>query len=160
VDVMTGSAANCNVICSNNPIVSCANGDGCCPAGCDHATDDDCSASCGDGVVDPAETCDPPESCPADCDDQDPCTDDLLTGSSANCNVACSNTAVVACVDGDGCCPAGCDEASDNDCELERASFRAGCKCRSADAGSLPGLLVLVALGLFGMRRRRRRGRK
>ena len=115
-DAMTGSAANCNAACSHTPIVSCANGDGCCPAGCSPADDDDCSQSCGNGVVDPGETCDPQASCPTSCDDGLGCTVDTMTGSAANCNAACSSTAIVSCVSGDGCCPPGCDVASDSDC--------------------------------------------
>jgi alpha-N-arabinofuranosidase len=75
----------------------------------------DCSASCGNGVVDASETCDPPTSCPSSCDDGNACTLDQLTGSPENCNVACSNTAITACTSGDGCCPSGC-SASDSDC--------------------------------------------
>ncbi len=42
-DQMTGSAAKCNVTCSHTAIVSCASGDGCCPAGCTSANDSDCA---------------------------------------------------------------------------------------------------------------------
>ena len=115
-DVLTGSAANCDAVCDNAPIVACTNADGCCPAACDATTDDDCSTTCGNGTIDAGETCDPPASCPTTCDDSDSCTTDTLTGASANCNVSCSNVAVVACTDSDGCCPAGCVNASDNDC--------------------------------------------
>jgi hypothetical protein len=45
-DVMTGSAATCNVRCSRTPVTACAGGDGCCPEGCDAARDDDCEAAC------------------------------------------------------------------------------------------------------------------
>ncbi|MFH2010798.1 MAG: MYXO-CTERM sorting domain-containing protein, partial [bacterium] len=118
VDTLTGSAVNCNVDCSNASISECHDGDGCCAAGCDASVDSDCSASCGDGTVDAGETCDPPASCPTDCDDGDACTDDILTGSAANCNVACSYNTISACVNGDGCCPDGCDETTDDDCSI------------------------------------------
>jgi alpha-L-arabinofuranosidase len=110
-----GNAQACNVSCTYNAIVICTSGDSCCPAGCSFATDTDCSASCGNGTVDSGETCDPPASCPASCDDGVACTLDQLTGSAENCNVACSNTTITACTSGDGCCPMGC-SATDSDC--------------------------------------------
>jgi len=115
-DTLTGSPSNCSAQCSSSPVTACAGGDGCCPAGCDDATDTDCSDSCGNGVVDPGETCDPPASCPASCDDADPCTTDSLTGSAATCSARCTHAPVTACAGGDGCCPAGCDDAADADC--------------------------------------------
>jgi hypothetical protein len=73
------------------------------------------ATTCGNGQLDPGETCDPPSSCLTTCDDADACTTDVLTGSSGQCNVACSHTAVTACV-ADGCCPAGCSSLNDSDC--------------------------------------------
>jgi hypothetical protein len=116
VDQLTGTAQNCNVACSHSAISTCESGDGCCPTGCDSTTDTDCSVSCGNGVVESGETCDPPSSCPTSCDDGDPCTRDQLTGSAANCNATCGNTAITACTSGDGCCPSGCDFTNDDDC--------------------------------------------
>jgi len=47
VDALSGSAESCNVVCANTPITACADGDGCCPAGCTGSNDDDClPASC------------------------------------------------------------------------------------------------------------------
>lgn len=40
-DSMSGSAATCNVVCSAAP-AACADGDGCCPAGCSNDIDIDC----------------------------------------------------------------------------------------------------------------------
>jgi hypothetical protein len=97
-------------------VVDCVAGDGCCPATCTNATDGDCSASCGDGTIDPTETCDPPDSCPTACGDGDVCTKDVVAGSAANCNIACANTPITMCAGGDGCCPSGCDNNSDPDC--------------------------------------------
>jgi predicted esterase len=115
-DTLTGSAASCNVACSHAAITACGGGDGCCPAGCTTATDSDCSPRCGNGVIDPGETCDPPSSCPTSCDDGNACTTDMLTGSAASCNAACSHGPITACRGGDGCCPAGCTSATDSDC--------------------------------------------
>lgn len=113
-DVLTGSAATCDAVCSNDDIVACVDGDGCCPDMCDASTDDDCSPSCGDGIVDENETCD--GNCPPTCDDADACTVNRMTGSADRCNVQCSTTPVTACVDNDGCCPVGCNMTNDNDC--------------------------------------------
>ncbi|MFH2008688.1 MAG: hypothetical protein ABI333_19025 [bacterium] len=115
-DTMTGNASTCNVACTNTTITTCAGGDSCCPAACDNTTDSDCSASCGNSVVEAGETCDPPSSCPTTCNDSNVCTTDTMTGSSANCNVACSNTAITQCTGGDGCCPSGCNSVNDSDC--------------------------------------------
>ena len=56
---LTGSSDSCSASCVATPIAACsAASDGCCPAGCTAATDPDCSSTCGDGVVQPNETCD------------------------------------------------------------------------------------------------------
>ncbi len=116
VDQLTGNSQNCNVACSHSSISTCVSGDGCCPTGCDSTVDTDCSASCGNDVVETGETCDPPASCPTSCDDGDACTRDQLTGSAANCNATCGNTTITACTSGDGCCPTGCESSGDTDC--------------------------------------------
>jgi hypothetical protein len=116
IDEMTGSAANCNVACTSHAITSCTNGDGCCPSGCTRTNDNDCSSTCDDGVITSPETCDPRASCPTSCDDANACTIDNMTGSSANCDVACTQQEITACANGDGCCPAGCNLNIDNDC--------------------------------------------
>ncbi len=110
-----GAAVNCSLVCAFRPIVACEDGDGCCPEGCTTTTDDDCSPSCGDGVVDPMETCD--GNCPESCDDGDACTLDRFTGSADACSLACVNQPLSECRDGDGCCPTGCTFAVDDDCE-------------------------------------------
>ena len=80
---MSGSAANCDVTCTNDPVTACADGDTCCPAGCDATTDSDCQPVCGNDVLEPGETCDPQATCPTTCDDADACTADMLTGAAA-----------------------------------------------------------------------------
>jgi len=118
-DRLVGSIAACSAACSYEPITACSDGDGCCPGGCDAESDDDCSASCGNGSVEPGETCDPPGSCPqsdADCDDGNACTADALLGAAASCSASCSHQAITFCAAGDGCCPDGCDGATDPDC--------------------------------------------
>jgi hypothetical protein len=117
-DGLTGNAANCNVVCQHAPIGTCSPGDGCCPAGCDYTADSDCSApDCGNGQLDPGETCD--GDCPATCEDADPCTSDALLGSALNCDAHCTYAPVLQCASGDGCCPAGCEPADDTDCPPE-----------------------------------------
>jgi alpha-N-arabinofuranosidase len=115
-DRVTGTPNTCDVACVNTPKTNCVPNDDCCPSGCDSSTDSDCSTTCGNGVLDDRETCDPPGSCPATCDDNDACTADQTTGSADNCNVACSHTPVTACTTGDGCCPSGCNATADADC--------------------------------------------
>jgi len=113
-DSETGQAGNCNLVCNHTNITTCTNNDGCCGPGCNVLTDNDCSASCGNNVVEPGETCD--GNCPSSCDDMDACTIDGSTGSTANCSFQCTHTDVNNCVDGDGCCAPGCDSSNDNDC--------------------------------------------
>ncbi len=95
---------------------SLATKDGCCPAACTASSDADCSASCGNGVVESNETCDPPGSCPSSCLNR-ACTTFELQGSPAQCNVRCVETAPISvCKDGDGCCPPTCNASNDKDC--------------------------------------------
>jgi cysteine-rich repeat protein len=113
----------CTAMCQNDPITLPINDDGCCPPGATVADDNDCSASCGDGVVSPGETCDiaispgNPGACPtlADCADADACTSDNLV-SDGTCNAICSNTPITVIGPADGCCPPGGNANNDADC--------------------------------------------
>jgi hypothetical protein len=103
-------------------MANCVGGDGCCPSQCTNALDSDCSANCGDGVLQSGETCDPklsssPCKTLADCDDHDACTLDALTGSAAACNADCMHTRITMLSDGDGCCPTGANANMDMDCK-------------------------------------------
>jgi hypothetical protein len=119
---LVGSPSTCSSLCVATPISACARGDDCCPAGCTAATDPDCPVVCGDGVVEAGEQCDRaitagmPGACARTCDDADACTTDIASGSVQNCTRRCTHFAVVACLDNDGCCPAGCTAATDSDC--------------------------------------------
>src|SRR5437868_4469806 len=73
------------------------------------------TTKCGDGVVGAGEICDG-ASCPTSCDDSNACTIDTLSGSADTCNAVCSHVPISQCKDSDGCCPAGCNSATDNDC--------------------------------------------
>jgi len=117
-DQMTGDASSCDVRCTHDPIIDCRDGDGCCPNGCDGLSDSDCSPLCGNHLTEPPETCD--GDCPSTCDDLDACTVDQLAGNASDCNVVCTHDPIVACQDGDGCCPGGsldaCHALNDDDC--------------------------------------------
>jgi hypothetical protein len=106
----------------------CSGGDGCCPPNCTQSNDSDCSDKCGDGIVEVelGETCEktrPQDAggslaeCPTKCeDDTDPCTVIQAIGSVQNCNFACIKTTVTDPKNNDGCCPAGANANTDNDC--------------------------------------------
>ncbi len=103
----------------------CVGEDGCCPGNCNAGNDGDCSQRCGDGIVqqDDGETCEPDSDgggpgclSAEDCNDGDPCTTDVFTGSAANCNAACSFPAITMPAAGDGCCPDGANANLDGDC--------------------------------------------
>jgi cysteine-rich repeat protein len=57
-DTLGGSATNCNVLCENTPISVPANGDGCCPTNANSNNDSDCSATCGNKIIEAGEQCD------------------------------------------------------------------------------------------------------
>lgn len=118
---LSGDPAQCTSECRMEPIVDCIGGDGCCPMPCSPASDSDCSAACGDGVIDPLlETCEPNHPvapCRSTCDDDDSCTFDVMTGSSTNCNVLCTHLVIRRTTHGDGCCPEGASANADRDCE-------------------------------------------
>lgn len=114
-DVLTGSAANCNVTCAHIEITAPTSGDGCCPTGANAASDSDCTPVCGNQVREPGEQCDP---CPASCeDDDDACTTDQASGTGVHCDLVCSHTAIESPIDGDACCPRGANTTNDSDCQ-------------------------------------------
>jgi cysteine-rich repeat protein len=114
----SGSAQTCDAACKLVEVTACKNGDQCCPSGCNRASDDDCPAGCGNGVLEAGETCEANSAtpCPATCDDGKACTVDQRTGSVGNCNVVCTHTAITQVHDGDGCCPPGANLNTDKDC--------------------------------------------
>lgn len=113
---LQGSATTCNAQCVNGGMqTTCANGDGCCPTGCTATTDSDCAVTCGNGKLDPGETCD--GNCPTSCPAMG-CTLRMLLGTASACNVSCVDapSPQMACVNGDACCPTGCNNTNDNNC--------------------------------------------
>ena len=112
---LEGTAAACTARCvADGMQTMCARGDGCCPPGCNSTNDNDCSASCGNGVVEGNEKCD--GNCPTSCPAMG-CQRRRLQGSAAACSAECVNdTAITTCTPGDGCCPGGCTSVNDSDC--------------------------------------------
>jgi hypothetical protein len=114
----------CDAECVQDEL-ACTAGDGCCGPSCDHDSDSDCPANCGDGAVqaDQGETCEPDSDTPCmtaeDCDDGDDCSKDVLEGSAENCNAKCSNTAITTAINGDGCCLDDSNHNVDSDCIIE-----------------------------------------
>jgi hypothetical protein len=149
---IVGDADQCTAECRYQIVRACVDDDGCCAAGCDADSDNDCSASCGNGIVDDdaGETCEPSSEsmpCAESCDDADPCTLDMTTGSASGCNLTCVHQAITAAIDGDGCCPAGSDAASDADCSAACGNgvVEAGEQC---EGGALCAADCSWALGL------------
>jgi hypothetical protein len=109
-------AGTCAARCVNSGMqTACVNGDGCCPAGCNAVNDTDCGPGCGNNVIEPGELCDPLASCPTACP---PIQCQLRTLTNAGtCQAQCVNAGLqTACINNDGCCPAGCNANNDNDC--------------------------------------------
>ena len=80
-----------------------------------------CKIFCGDGKVNGSEICDTgippgkPGACPVHCNDNNPCTKDVMSGS--KCMAKCSNTVIPPNpTTKDGCCPKGHTSKTDADC--------------------------------------------
>jgi uncharacterized protein (TIGR03382 family) len=124
------------------------------------------AVACNDGFVDaPDEKCDRgiaegAGACPTTCPAADACMPVQLQGDSLQCSAECvAGAPITACLDGDGCCAAGCSEADDSDCSpgggggggAPEAS--GGCETGSGSGGAI----AFGALGLALLIRRRRR---
>ncbi len=143
-DVLMGMGT-CAAQCMNNQITMAMDGDGCCPPGATPPggpppDDTDCVPGCGNGIVDPGETCDTgivvgPGACPTSCTDGMVCTRDQLVNL-GTCTAACSFSPIMNPMSGDGCCPAGANSLNDNDCppRCGNAVLEAGEQC---DDGNL-----------------------
>lgn len=112
---LTGGGT-CQAACKDTTLQTvCQNGDGCCPPGCNTTNDNDCAVTCGNGVVEGDETCDPLGKCPTACAALG-CQQRTLQGA-GTCEAKCVNGALETnCVNGDQCCPAGCNAKTDSDC--------------------------------------------
>lgn len=113
--ILMGSG--CEVSCAGVQITRAVNDDGCCPAGVGAADDSDCG-SCGDGILGPSETCDPPSRCPTreSCTATSACVKATFSGAAESCNAKCQLEQIERCEDADACCPAACQAATDSDC--------------------------------------------
>ncbi len=143
-DVLAG-AGTCAAQCTSTQIVAAVNGDGCCPPGATPPggplpDDTDCVPGCGNGVVNPGETCDTgiavgPGSCPTVCSDGMACTQNLVVNG-GTCTASCSFPPTTLPMNSDGCCPAGANSLNDNDCvpRCGNALVEAGEQC---DDGNL-----------------------
>jgi cysteine-rich repeat protein len=56
--MLVGSASNCNAACVNVTITQAVSGDACCPDGATANNDSDCTAHCGNKIVETGEQCD------------------------------------------------------------------------------------------------------
>lgn len=117
-DVLNSSG--CTAECVHSSITARVDGDGCCPVGADATSDSDCTAICGNGTVEPGETCDKgiaagAGACPAACDDMLVCTTNVLSNA-GTCQAACSFPPITMPMNGDGCCPSGANANNDGDC--------------------------------------------
>lgn len=72
---------------------------------------------CGNDMLDAGETCD--GDCPIECIDPDLCTRDTLMGTATTCDVTCMHDQEILCISNDGCCPVGCHEGNDDDCNMD-----------------------------------------
>jgi hypothetical protein len=115
---LEGSPDTCTARCVDaGKQMTCASGDSCCPMGCTTANDTDCSCTCGNGMVEAAcgETCDPLASCPTTCPPRGCQLRKLVNG--GGCQAQCVDDRLqTACMNGDGCCPSGCNATNDTDC--------------------------------------------
>jgi cysteine-rich repeat protein len=114
------NANTCQATCTHTDITMPHNNDGCCPPGANSGNDNDCLASCGNGVLDPGETCDTAitsgaGACPTSCSDGNACTTDVLSNP-GTCTAHCVFTPITMPHNNDGCCPPGANANNDNDC--------------------------------------------
>jgi hypothetical protein len=115
---------------------------------------DPTALECNNNVVDPGETCDPPGTCPVDCEPSgDACAPNVMLGTAAACTAACTVVPITTCIDGDGCCADGCDRTTDSDCQPEEV----GGGCEAGGDGGSP--LAFAALGALALATRFRAGR-
>lgn len=117
----SGAPESCDARCETTQIEECIDGDGCCPAACHPGIDRDCVPDgCGNGVVDPGETCDEPDfPCIGedDCQPAHSCELTTLIGYDFACSVTCQRTEITSCaMVADGCCPENCTYRTDPDC--------------------------------------------
>jgi cysteine-rich repeat protein len=111
----------------------------------DDGCTEQCTFSCGDGLLGASEACDTAiaagsdGACPTTCDDGNGCTQDTLIGTS--CQTACTYAIIAEPAEGDGCCPEGASSSTDPDCAVVCGNgiVEAGETCDTAIAGGEAG---------------------
>jgi uncharacterized protein (TIGR03382 family) len=118
------------------------------------------SITCGNGIVEPGETCDPPGTCPTTCAATgDACMLNQLDGDASTCTAQCVVQTITGCANDDGCCPTGCTPATDDDCAAGAGSETGSGNgeltggCTTTGTGTT---LATIVLGLSLLRRKRR----
>ncbi len=119
------NAGTCQARCdlSQRPPADLQNKDQCCPPNATNATDADCKPECGNGRIDPNESCDPaivagqPGACSLVCSGSQGCTRETLSTADP-CNPRCVTTPITvpSLTVSDNCCPPGAHVAMDVDC--------------------------------------------
>jgi hypothetical protein len=95
------------------------------------------SGSCHDGACVKGQ----PSQLGAPCDDADACT----LADTCQANGGCDGAPIVACVDGDGCCPAACTPATDSDCKTIKVGVMSGAAFYDDSARAYLAAMPLVA---------------
>jgi hypothetical protein len=115
IDAAPGDGGNDDAVIACDQRACSPTPDSCCPTACDANNDIDCAAICGNDVLEPGERCDPLSSCPTDCPASGCSLFTLEQPGTcfAQCVAAGQQTA---CMNGDSCCPTGCNANNDSDC--------------------------------------------
>ncbi len=119
----TLAGTGCALRCASTPISYAAPDDRCCPKDASRNYDSDCPSICGNGVVEPGESCDntipaaTAGACPTTCPrPADLCLTSQLVERAEDCAARCEITVLGTCSSQrDGCCPKGC-AGRDPDC--------------------------------------------
>jgi hypothetical protein len=136
--VLIGS--HCAARCEETQITQAIPDDGCCPSEATAAQDNDCASTCGNGVIERGERCDPPGTCARKkaCTTTEVCQQARYSGDPDSCTAACVIEPIGSCVSGDACCPPGCSAESDDDCSAAEPACAGDCPTGegSVDGGS------------------------